>query len=108
MENLRFITTPLLTAWADAGAAHGGAVLSTSGTLSDVYPILIFGKGAYGHVPLKGKGAIKPSVLRPNVPRGGDPLGQRGTVGWKTYLAPVVLNQGWMVRLEVAASDLVA
>lgn len=105
VENVRFITSPLLESWADGGGAKG-TMKSTGGTLADVYPILIVGQDAYGHVPLKGKEAIKPSVLRPNVPRGGDPLGQKGSVGWKAWLAPVILNQLWMYRLEVAVTAL--
>ena len=41
-------------------------------------------------------------VLNPNVPRGGDPLGQRGSAGWKASHAAVILNDAWMHRLEVA------
>jgi N4-gp56 family major capsid protein len=35
-----------------------------------------------------------------------DPLAQRGHVGWKGYSATIILNDFWMVRLEVAVSDL--
>jgi len=111
VENVRFITSPLLVPFEDAGGAHGDVVLSTSGVSGDVYPIIIIGKDAFGHVPLKGaKGAGKnfhPMVLNPNTPRGGDELGQRGSVSWKCYLAPLILNQLWMTRIEVGASDLI-
>ncbi|MCD2476522.1 N4-gp56 family major capsid protein, partial [Staphylococcus aureus] len=72
----------------------------------DVYPIVIVGQDAYGTVALKGATAITPMVLNPGTPRGGDPLGQRGTVGWKTYFTAIRLNEAWMARLEVAVTDL--
>ena len=36
----------------------------------------------------------------------GDELGQTGSVGWKTWWAGKILNDAWLVRLEVAASSL--
>jgi N4-gp56 family major capsid protein len=81
-------------------------VVSTTGTSADVYPIVIVGKESYGLIPLKGAGAVTPKVLNPDTPRGGDPLGQRGSVGWKAYYVCKVLNEGWMARVEVAASAL--
>ncbi|MCP4546653.1 MAG: N4-gp56 family major capsid protein [bacterium] len=105
VEEIRFVTSPELDSWADAGGAKG-TMLSTTGTSADVYPILFFGKEAFGCVPLKGSEAIKPMVLNPNVPRGGDPLGQRGYVSWKTYFTGVILNENWLARLEVAVTDL--
>jgi N4-gp56 family major capsid protein len=56
-------------------------------------------------VPLKGKKAVTPMVLNPNKPRGGDNLGQRGSVGWKTYSNTVILNDAWMARLEAAVTN---
>ena len=109
LEEVRFITSPELTAFADGGGAKAGSgttMVSTSGTSADVYPILILGKEAYATCPLRGADSMKPMVLKPGIPRGGDPLGQRGSVGWKAYLNAVVLNQSFMERLEVAATDL--
>lgn len=113
VEDVRYVMSPDLDAWADAGGAPGTTVVSTGGAKADVYPILFFGMEAYGVTPLKnaktgGKSnmAITPIVLNPNVPRGGDPLGQNGTVGWKTYFNAVRLNETWMARMECAASEL--
>jgi N4-gp56 family major capsid protein len=106
LENVRFILSPVLDAFPDAGAAHGGLVLSSGGTLADVYPVVVVAKEAYGVVPLKGAGAIRPTVLNPGTPSKSDPLAQRGYVGWKAYFAALVLNETWMVRIEVAVSDL--
>jgi len=81
-------------------------MVSTTGTNADVYPVVYIAKESYGLVPLKGKNAVTPKVLNPDTPRGGDPLGQRGSVGWKTYFVAKVLNEAWLARLEVAASEL--
>lgn len=106
VEDVRFITSPDLEPFVDAGGTAGTSVVSTGGTNADVYPILFFGKEAYGIVPLRGQGAVSPTILRPGVRDKSDPLGQRGYVGWKTWFAAAILNQAWMARLEVAASAL--
>jgi N4-gp56 family major capsid protein len=104
-ENVRFIMTPLLTPFADSGAA-AGTMVSTTGTSADVYPVVIIAKHAYGLVPLKGAKAITPTVLNPGTPSKSDPLGQRGYVGWKSYFAATILNESWMTRLEVTVTDI--
>lgn len=105
VEDVRYVLSADLQSWPDAGGAKG-SMESTSGTNADVYPLLYVGREAYGLVPLKGANAIKPMVLNPGTPRGGDPLGQRGSVGWKAYHTAVILNELWMARLEVAATAL--
>ncbi len=105
VETVRYILTPLLEPFRDAGGTPTN-VLSTSGASADVYPIVIIAKEAYGVVPLRGAGAIHPMVLNPGVPSKSDPLGQRGYVSWKTYFTAVILNEAWLVRIEVAASSL--
>lgn len=104
-EDVRYVLSPDLEAIADAGATTS-TMVSTSGTSADVYPILFFGKEAYGHVPLRGQGAIEPTILPVSQKTKDDPLGQRGYVGWKMWFLCLILNQLWMARLEVAATDL--
>lgn len=106
VESVRFITTPLLDAIADAGGAAGGTVISTTGTNADVYPIVVFGSEAYGVCPLKGKNSHDIKVRNPGKPEHGDELGQNGSVGWIMWFAGVILNQAWLMRIEVAASQL--
>jgi N4-gp56 family major capsid protein len=102
VEDVRYITSTIFAPWADAGGA-AGAMLSTSGTLADVYPILYIARDAFGIVPLKGKQAITPMVVNPK-PSDSDPLGQRGHVAWKSMQTAVILNDLWMARAEVAAT----
>jgi N4-gp56 family major capsid protein len=109
VEEIRFITSADLTPFADAGGALAGAsgnMVSTSGTSADVYPIIVFGQDAWGMVALRGQGAVSPSIIPVGQKTKDDPLGQRGYVGWKTWYAGLILNQTWMTRIEVAASQL--
>lgn len=108
VENVRFVTSPDLAPFTDAGAAKGGSgtnMVSTGGTSADVYPILIFGKESYGCVPLRGMDAVEPVIIPVNKRDKSDPLGQRGYAGWKTWFTAVILNDNWLYRLEVAATD---
>ena len=102
VESVRYVGTTLCKPWEDAGGSASTTYMSTTGSNCDVYPILFFGRDAYGITALKGKNSVAPMVLNPNTPRGGDPLGQRGTVGWKTWAGAVILNELWMARAEVA------
>ena len=104
LEQVRYLTSTVFAPWTDAGGAVSAtAFRSTSGTNADVYPILIFARDAFGIVPLKGKSAMTPMVVNPK-PAAGDPLAQRGTVGWKLWTATVILQDAFMARLEVACS----
>jgi N4-gp56 family major capsid protein len=105
VEDVRYVLSPDLAPFTDAGGAKGSMV-STTGTSADVYPIIYFGQDAWGTVALRGAGAISPTIIPVNQKTKDDPLGQRGYVGWKTYHAAVILNQAWMARLEVAVTAL--
>jgi N4-gp56 family major capsid protein len=109
VENIRFVTSPDLDPIADAGAAYAGsgtAMVTTSGTSADVYPILVFGENAYGMVPLRGMGSVEPSIIPVGQKTKDDPLGQRGYVGWKAWHLCLILNQTWMTRIECAVTDI--
>jgi N4-gp56 family major capsid protein len=102
IEQVRYLSSTVCAPWADAGGAKG-AMRSTTGTSADVYPVLIFARDAFGIVPLKGKSSMTPMVVNPK-PAAGDPLGQRGTVGWKLWTTTIILQDAFMARLEVAAT----
>ncbi len=106
VEEVRYILSPDLLPIEDAGGAPGSSVLSTGGAQANVYPVLFFGMDAFGTCPLKGKGAISPTVINPGQKDKSDPLGQRGYVGWSAWYNAVRLNELWMARLEVAATAL--
>jgi N4-gp56 family major capsid protein len=102
VERVRYLTSTVFAPFADAGGAKG-LMRSTSGTNADVYPILYIARDAYGIVPLRGKDSLTPMVVNPK-PAAGDPLGQRGTVGWKAWQSAVILQDAFLVRAEVAAT----
>jgi N4-gp56 family major capsid protein len=109
VEDVRYLLSPIFEPWADGGAAYAGsgtAMVTTSAVLADVYPMLYVGRDSYGIVALKGKFAVEMKVLNPGTPRGGDPLGQRGSQGWKTMQGAVILNDAWLARLECAVTAL--
>jgi N4-gp56 family major capsid protein len=109
VETVRFITSPDLDPFLDAGAAKSGSgteMISTTGTSADVYPILVLAQDAFATVALRGAGAVDVSIIPVNQRDKNDPLGQRGYAGWKAYFAALILNQSWMVRLEVAATKI--
>jgi N4-gp56 family major capsid protein len=103
VQDCRFILSADLGPIADGGAAKLGMV-STTGTSADVYPILYFGKEAFGNAPLRGKSAVQPSIIPVGKIDKSDPLGQRGIVGWKMYHCAAILNDAWMARFEVAVT----
>jgi len=102
VERVRYLTSTIFAPFADAGGAKG-TMRSTTGTSADVYPVLVIARDAYGIVPLKGKDSLTPMVVNPK-PAPGDPLAQRGTVGWKAWQSAVILQDAYLVRLEVAAT----
>jgi len=106
VEDVRYVLSPVLDAFEGDGSATLNGMVSDDGNNVDVYPIVYVAKDSYGLIPLKGANAITPKVLNPDTPRGGDPLGQKGSVGWKTYFVAKVLNEDWLARLEVGATDL--
>ena len=111
VEQVRYLSSTIFAPFENAGGAVSTAagsttnMISTGGTDADVYPILFLAKDAYGIVPLKGKNALDVMVVNPH-PTNTDPLAQRGTAGWKSMQTAVILNDAWMLRLEVAASAL--
>jgi N4-gp56 family major capsid protein len=105
VEDVRYLLSPDLNPFLDAGGAKG-TMVSTGGTSADVYPIIYFGQDAWGMVALRGQGAVSPTIIPVGQKTKDDPLGQRGYVGWKTWHAALILNQAWMSRLEVAVTAL--
>uniref|UniRef100_A0A6M3M1B6 Putative capsid protein n=1 Tax=viral metagenome TaxID=1070528 RepID=A0A6M3M1B6_9ZZZZ len=103
VEDVRYIRSTVIEPWADAGGAAGD-MISTTGTAADVYPILYMARDAFGVVVLRGKNVATIMVVQPK-PTSEDPLAQRGTAGWKLWNATVILQDAFLVRSEVAASN---
>jgi N4-gp56 family major capsid protein len=112
VEGLRYLATTVLEPFEGAGAPSqaGKPVLESNGACADVYPVFVFGKDAFAVTPFArgkaGASPVSPMVLNPNIPCGGDQLGQRGSIGWKAIHGAVILYDMWMCRVEVAVSKL--
>lgn len=102
VNDVRYLSSTIFAPFADAGGAKG-TMLSTSGTSADVYPVLYLGRDAYGIIALKGQYAVMPMIVNPK-PSDSDPLAQRGHASWKTMQTAAILNDNFMVRVEVAAT----
>jgi len=110
MENVRVILTALFEPWLSAAtSAAGQSTYLTNGTTgtgsADVYPLITVARDGYAIVPLQGTNAVTPMVLNPGTPSKSDQLGQVGFVSWKTWQTAAILNQNWVNRLEVAATQ---
>ena len=87
----------------DGGGAKG-TTKSTTGTYSDVYPILIVAQNAWGVVGLGGPNAIQTFVHLPGSAGTADPLNQRATAGWRGMWSAKIIQELWCARLEVAVT----
>lgn len=101
VERFRFIVSPELAPILGANgvtAAVGstGLLDSASSGYVDVYPCIVVAEDAWGQVALRGMDSIDVTYLPPGQKDKNDPLGQRGYIGAKTYMAASVLNNGWM------------
>lgn len=105
-EEFRFISSPLFDPFLAGGAAVGATGMkSVNATNIDVYPFLVMADDCWGHVALKGHGAIKP-IVHEAEPSKADPMGQFGYVGANFWTSTVRLNENWMARGEAAVSSL--
>lgn len=105
----RVIASNLLAPIRSAGKVSAdmlsaGEVPVGEGTAADIYPVLCLGQDAYGVVRLQGAKAAHVMVLQPGVARGGDEMGQRGSVAWKMWYASAILNDDAVAVIEVACS----
>lgn len=101
----RFIVSPELAAYADAGAAVGATGLfSTTGSNIDVYPMVVCAEDAVFDVALNTNFDV--SHIPSNQKTKEDIFGQRGYVGASFWSAAVVANNGWIGVIEVGVTSL--
>lgn len=116
-EEFRFVTSPLFRPFADSGAAVSGTgMVSTTGSNCDVYPMIIIAEDAWGHISLKGERipgtknaaqtGISPTIIPASQKNHANPSGMFGYVGADFWYAPVRLNENWMTRIEVCATNI--
>ena len=79
------------------GVAQTPPAAPATGTT--VYPVFIFGRGAYGQVVLDN---IKITLL--TQADKSDPLNQLRVVGWKSFWGTIILNQSFFMRIEATSN----
>lgn len=102
-KNIRFVSTTKAKIWTDGGGDVASATKSTTGTKCDVYGILVFAKNAYGITELRGE-ALKTFFKDFGSAGTADTLNQKASSGWKATTVAKILNDNFMLRLEVAAA----
>ena len=108
-EGFRFIESPLFAPWLAGGAAVGASGMYCANTTTiDVYPMIVMAEDAWGHISLKGNEytGVTPRLIPSSAINHANPSGMYGFVGANFWYAPVRLNENWMVRIEVAVTDL--
>ena len=106
VEDVRYCRSVLYTPFAGATGVYGGAstTMRNTGGFADVYSVLYISADAYGIVPLKGSNAMSLIAHNPGSSGTGDPLNQRGTLGWRVAQTSIILNDNWLYRLHCAAT----
>lgn len=103
-EEFRFIAMPIMTIEGDAGAAGASgltpALLGSGSGKVDLYSSIVLAKEAMGHVMLRGRTALKPTLLPATAVNHGNPMGLKGYVGANTWYAAKALNENWMVKIK--------
>lgn len=86
-----------------AGAGGSSTAVKNTGSVVDVYTIMLFGKNGFTSVPMD-SASLK--MIRKSLGSAGtaDPLDQVQTMGWKETSARLITNQNWLLRIECAAS----
>jgi N4-gp56 family major capsid protein len=108
VENMRFITTPMLLPF-EGDANKGGAVGAmipndTTAANAAVYPLVILGENAVHSIALKGMNQMTPKVRRPGTPSDTDRHGQRGSVAIDYWAKFFITNEAWLTRVETAVT----
>ena len=106
-EEFRFILSPELASYADAGGANTALYATTSSASNiDVYLFIVCGEDAVFDIALKGADSFNLSVIPTSQKDKNDILGQRGYVGASFWSAVLVANNGFMGVIEAGVDDL--
>lgn len=106
VRNVRYVLSPVLDAYLDAGAAVGSTGMVANSTNVNVFPVIYVAKDAFACLKLRGQSVIDPTFISPMEKDKNDPLGQRGYIGAKFYMGAEILNPGWLAVAEVGVTSL--
>ena len=108
VENFRVILTSMFEPELQAGASSAdylsNGVKPSAAAKADVYTMIAIARDSYAFTPFAGKNAATISVLNPGKISKSDPLGQRGYVGWKAWMAGAILQDTWLANIECTAT----
>ena len=106
-EEFRFILSPELASYADAGGGNAALYGTTSAAANvDVYPFIVCGEDAVFDIALKGEDSFDMNVIPHTQIDKNDPLGQRGYCAASFWSASLVVNNGWCAVIEAGVSSL--
>jgi len=106
-EEFRFILSPELASYADAGGANSALYGTTNAAANiDVYPFIVCGEEAVYDIALKGEDSFDMNVIPHTQKDKNDILGQRGYCGASFWSAAFVANNGWMAVIEAGVASL--
>jgi N4-gp56 family major capsid protein len=105
-EEFRFVLSPELAPYNDAGATASGTGLATSSTKVNVYPFIVCGQDAVCDVALRGLNSFDPYHIPHTQRDKSDPAAQRGYVGSDFWAAVLITNGGWMGVIEAGVASL--
>lgn len=107
VEDVRFVASPLFNPYLASGAAVASSGMLSRGAANvDVYPTVVMAADYWGQIALRGKSAIKPTILPAQQVSHANPMGTFGYVGGNTWFTCVRLNEAWAVRIEHGVSAL--
>ena len=99
-KEIRFFESTLASSFAAQGASLGSGFAGVGN--NDVHICLIFGADAYATVKLAE--ASQSYYIPATQTDHSNPLGQFSSIGWKAFCASKILNENWIIRLEVGVS----
>lgn len=99
-KEIRFFESTLASSFAAVGASLGSGFAGVGN--NDVHLCLIFGAEAYATVKLAE--ASQSYYIPATQTDHSNPLGQFSSIGWKAFCASKILNDNWIIRLEVGVS----
>ena len=106
-EEFRFILSPELASYADAGGANSALYGTTNSAANiDVYPFIVCGEDACFDIGLKGEDSFDMNVIPHTQADKSDILQQRGYCGASFWSAVLVVNNGHMAVIEAGVSSL--
>lgn len=103
VADIRVLTSNLYLPYSGAGATDATGTVETVAGKTNVYPVIIVGKGAFNTIGLKGMNSLTVRVKNPEVTPA-TPYGNLYVLSWRTMHAICITGPQYMITLNVAKS----